>query len=581
MQFVAWRGPLRRVSRARRRPLPLGRRRCRPGSRPRRGRRRRPVARRAARRHRGRGHPRARVRPARPPGSARRDVHALPLRARGMGRPRHPPDAGDRHAHRGGGRAAPGGRCAGGVAPPARSGARARSQTGSPSSGPDGRLVYANDAAARTLGYDSPEALLAVSPEEIVGAFELFDEQRRPLPLEELPGRLALTGVVSPERLVFYRVRATGEERWSLVRARPIVAADGSVEAAVIVFHDVSDRRRQEETVQFVSGASVLLSSSLDIETTLASVARLAVPRIADWCIVYMREDDGTIRTARDRARGRRCPGRRRRARPLPARRRGRGRRAARRPHRADAAARRRLRRRADGGRHRPRGSRRRAEADRARVVPLRPAHRPRPDARRDLAPVERVRPSVRPRREGARRAARRAGGARRRQRAPVPGGGAGGGARAAAERAAPAPEPGCAARQLRERPGRAARRADGPRSRDRRRRPRRHDHRRRRRGRGDGQGGRRAGHAAAGCGRPRGTAPRARRDGRSARSSSSAPATVRSAPRTRRSSSSWRRWRRSRSRSSAPRPSESASSSSSAARAPSSRQCSGSCPRV
>ena len=40
----------------------------------------------------------------------------------------------------------------------------------------------------------------------------------------------------------------------------------------------------------------MLLSSSLDVETTLASVARLAVPRIADWCIVYMREDDGTIR---------------------------------------------------------------------------------------------------------------------------------------------------------------------------------------------------------------------------------------------------------------------------------------------
>ena len=32
--------------------------------------------------------------------------------------------------------------------------------------GPDGRLVYANDAAARMLEYDSPEALLAVSPDE-------------------------------------------------------------------------------------------------------------------------------------------------------------------------------------------------------------------------------------------------------------------------------------------------------------------------------------------------------------------------------------------------------------------------------
>ena len=146
------------------------------------------------------------------------------------------------------------------------------------------------------LGYESAEALLAAPPAELINAFEMFDEERRPLPLEELPGRLALTGVATPERLVLYRVRATGEERWSLIRARPILAADGSVEAAVNVLHDVTDRRRREEAVRFVADAGVILSSSLDVETTLASVARLAVPRIADWCIVYMREEDGNIR---------------------------------------------------------------------------------------------------------------------------------------------------------------------------------------------------------------------------------------------------------------------------------------------
>ena len=161
---------------------------------------------------------------------------------------------------------------------------------------PDGHLVYANDAAALTLGYDSAKALLAASPAELINAFEFFDEERRPLPLAELPGRLALTGVATPERLVLSRVRATGEEHWWLIRARPILAADGSVEAAVNVLHDVTDRRRREEAVRFVADAGVILTSSLDVETTLASVARLAVPRIADWCIVYMREEDGNIR---------------------------------------------------------------------------------------------------------------------------------------------------------------------------------------------------------------------------------------------------------------------------------------------
>ena len=162
--------------------------------------------------------------------------------------------------------------------------------------GRDGKLQYANDAAARTLGFPSAEALLSAPVEELVSAFEILDERRRPLDLADLPGRLALAGETAAERVVLYRIRATGEERWSTVRATPVLGDDGRVEAAVNVFHDVTERRRAEEAVRFIAEAGVILSSSLDFETTLASVARLAVPAIADWCIVYMREEDGTIR---------------------------------------------------------------------------------------------------------------------------------------------------------------------------------------------------------------------------------------------------------------------------------------------
>jgi PAS domain S-box-containing protein len=45
----------------------------------------------------------------------------------------------------------------------------------------------------------------------------------------------------------------------------------------------------------FVAEASELLASSLDYETTLANLARLAVPGFADWCVVDMVARDGTI----------------------------------------------------------------------------------------------------------------------------------------------------------------------------------------------------------------------------------------------------------------------------------------------
>jgi len=46
----------------------------------------------------------------------------------------------------------------------------------------------------------------------------------------------------------------------------------------------------------FLSEASRLLTASLDSEATLLSVARLSVPFLADWCLVYIIDDNGTAR---------------------------------------------------------------------------------------------------------------------------------------------------------------------------------------------------------------------------------------------------------------------------------------------
>ena len=157
---------------------------------------------------------------------------------------------------------------------------------------PGGELLYANEAAARLIGYESTEALLAAT--DRLDRFELFDEERQPLPLEQLPGRRALAGETS-ERLVLWRDSATGEERWSIVRASPIRGPDGSVELAVNVFHDVTERKLVEDRARFLGEASEVLAGSLDYQTTLRNVAQLAVPRFADWCVVAIVGEDGSI----------------------------------------------------------------------------------------------------------------------------------------------------------------------------------------------------------------------------------------------------------------------------------------------
>lgn len=50
------------------------------------------------------------------------------------------------------------------------------------------------------------------------------------------------------------------------------------------------------QRLQFLAAASQRLADSLDYDRTLAAVARLVVPRLADYCLVDVVEEDGTIR---------------------------------------------------------------------------------------------------------------------------------------------------------------------------------------------------------------------------------------------------------------------------------------------
>jgi signal transduction histidine kinase len=55
-----------------------------------------------------------------------------------------------------------------------------------------------------------------------------------------------------------------------------------------------AEAARQREA--FLAEAGEILAGSLDYETTLASVARLSVPRVADSCVVYLVDEDERVR---------------------------------------------------------------------------------------------------------------------------------------------------------------------------------------------------------------------------------------------------------------------------------------------
>jgi PAS domain S-box-containing protein len=160
---------------------------------------------------------------------------------------------------------------------------------------PDGRLLFANEAAVSLLDYDSLEDLLKAPREEIMSQYEILDERGEAFPLEALPGRRALMGEDNAETVVRFRVRETGEERWSAVKATPIRDQDGNVTMAINVIEDITTHKRAELAQRFLARTADMVTSSLDPDELLVEIANLAVPELADWCAVEVLTDAGVL----------------------------------------------------------------------------------------------------------------------------------------------------------------------------------------------------------------------------------------------------------------------------------------------
>lgn len=157
-----------------------------------------------------------------------------------------------------------------------------------------GAYRYASPSHERILGY-RPADLLGTS------AFDVLHPDDRPHALALFAENIVERGA---PRTATLRIRhANGS--WRSVEAMGTNRLfDPVVRGVIINARDITtrleDARREAEEarqrVAFLATASEHLAASLDYPTTLASVARLAVPALADWCTVDLVEPDGTIK---------------------------------------------------------------------------------------------------------------------------------------------------------------------------------------------------------------------------------------------------------------------------------------------
>jgi PAS domain S-box-containing protein len=154
----------------------------------------------------------------------------------------------------------------------------------------DFRFVYLNAEAERLVGS---------SQEDMVGKvlWDMFPEGAAPF-------HEPLTRAMR-ERIPVTFEESTSMGRWTEGRCLPLPGPNGSETDGLLAvfFQDVTDRHEAararaeaeagRERLAFLAEVSAILSSSLDYQTTLDSMAHLVVPSLCDWCAIQMPSADG------------------------------------------------------------------------------------------------------------------------------------------------------------------------------------------------------------------------------------------------------------------------------------------------
>jgi PAS domain S-box-containing protein len=155
---------------------------------------------------------------------------------------------------------------------------------------PQGKIISYNRAFVDMWGF----------PEEVVGSGldesalrwasdRVVDAERFRARLEELSAR--------PEEVSRDELRLK-DGRTIDYYGSPVTAPDGGYFGQFWLFREVTEQRHTAEVHRLLAEAGRVLTSSLDYERTLKSVADLVVPRLADWCVIDLVEGEEICRVA-------------------------------------------------------------------------------------------------------------------------------------------------------------------------------------------------------------------------------------------------------------------------------------------
>ena len=141
------------------------------------------------------------------------------------------------------------------------------------------------------------DAIHGIPPGSFPGTLEAFESYIHPDDRELVRRSVGEAVEQGDEHHVEYRlVWPDGSIHWVESRGQAVLDPSGKPLRMIGVRMDISERKRTEQSLRLLADASRALATLVDYESTMQKVAALAVPSFADWCVVYIAEEEGRLR---------------------------------------------------------------------------------------------------------------------------------------------------------------------------------------------------------------------------------------------------------------------------------------------
>jgi len=138
----------------------------------------------------------------------------------------------------------------------------------------DGNILHMNRAYRTLIGLDTLPSHLQLTPEERATQLQVRDEQGRPLPKERQPVQRMLAGEILTDVNMMDIVVHTLHDREIQfnVTGAPTYDQNGAIQGGVLIFRDVTTRRRLERRTQDALEALIMMAEELVQHTDVQDV---------------------------------------------------------------------------------------------------------------------------------------------------------------------------------------------------------------------------------------------------------------------------------------------------------------------